>query len=86
MPDAISVTVNGARVSVTEDTTVLAAILSIGTAILRRSVSGEPRGALCGIGVCFECRVVINGQRHRRSCQILCGQGMDIRTDESFAG
>lgn len=82
MPEGIFVTVNGARVSVTEGTTVLAAILSSGTATVRRSVSGEPRGALCGMGVCFECRVAINGERHRRSCQILCRQGMDIRTDE----
>ncbi|HVB08324.1 MAG TPA: (2Fe-2S)-binding protein [Candidatus Acidoferrales bacterium] len=82
MPEGISVTVNGTRMSVAENTTVLAAVLASGTAMVRRSVSGEPRGALCGIGVCFECRVTVNSQRHRRSCQILCGQGMDIRTDE----
>lgn len=82
MPKAVTVTVNGARVGVTEDTTALAAILLSGTTAVRRSVTGEPRGALCGMGVCFECRVTINGERHRRSCQIRCWQGMDIRTDE----
>ena len=82
MSEGISVAVNGGNMSVTEGTSVLAAILSSGTATVRRSVNGEPRGALCGMGVCFECRVTINGERHRRSCQILCRQGMDIRTDE----
>ncbi|HVA18240.1 MAG TPA: (2Fe-2S)-binding protein [Candidatus Dormibacteraeota bacterium] len=82
MPSAFSVTVNGKRVGVTEDMTALAAIIVSGTAMVRRSVSGEPRGVLCGMGVCFECRVTINGERNRRSCQILCRQGMDIRTDE----
>ncbi|MHB8527108.1 MAG: (2Fe-2S)-binding protein [Candidatus Acidiferrales bacterium] len=82
MPERISVTVNGTRMSVAENTTVLAAVLARATPMVRRSVSGEPRGALCGMGVCFECRVTINDRRHMRSCQILCGQGMDIRTDE----
>ncbi|MGH9732245.1 MAG: (2Fe-2S)-binding protein [Candidatus Acidiferrales bacterium] len=82
MPKAVSVTVNGAQVDATENMTVLAVILLTGTTTLRRSVSGEPRGALCGMGVCFECRVTINGERHCRSCQIRCAQAMDIRTDE----
>ncbi|HEV2222578.1 MAG TPA: (2Fe-2S)-binding protein [Candidatus Acidoferrales bacterium] len=82
MPKAVSVTVNGAQVDATEDMTALVAILLSGTTALRRSVSGEPRGALCGMGVCFECGVTINGERHCRSCQIRCAQEMDIRTDE----
>ena len=82
MPRAVSVTVNGAQVDATEDMTALAAILLSGTTTLRRSVSGEQRGALCGMGVCFECRVTINGERHCRSCQVRCAQEMDIRTDE----
>lgn len=82
MPKAFSVRVNGAQVDATEDMTALAAILLSGTTTLRRSVSGEQRGALCGMGVCFECRVTINGEHHCRSCQIRCAQEMDIRTDE----
>jgi len=82
MPSAFSVTVNGKRVGVTEDMTALAAIIVSGTTMVRRSVSGEPRGALCGMGVCFECRVTINGERHCRSCQMRCAREMDIRTDE----
>lgn len=82
MPKGFSVTVNGAQVDATEDMTALAAILLSGTTTLRRSVSGEQRGALCGMGVCFECRVTINGEHHCRSCQIRCTHAMDIRTDE----
>jgi len=82
MPKAVSVTVDGAQVDATEEMTALAVILLSGTTTLRRSVSGEPRGALCGMGVCFECRVTINGERHCRSCQIKCAHAMDIRTDE----
>ena len=82
MPEKISVTVNGEPVRVPEKATALAAILASGSALVRRSVSGEARGPLCGMGICFECRATINNQRHRRTCQLLCSEGMQIRTDE----
>lgn len=82
MPDAISLTVNGASVRVPSGATALAAILAAGASSVRRSVSGEPRGPLCGMGVCFECRATVNRRRYARTCQILCVPGMDIRTDE----
>jgi sarcosine oxidase subunit alpha len=34
------------------------------------------------MGICLECRVTINGQPHRRSCQTLCEPGMEVQTDE----
>jgi D-hydroxyproline dehydrogenase subunit gamma len=36
---------------------------------------------LCGMGICFECRVTIDGREHCRSCQIPCAEGMEVRTD-----
>ncbi|MGC2474387.1 MAG: (2Fe-2S)-binding protein [Candidatus Sulfotelmatobacter sp.] len=81
MSDAIKLTVNGAAVSVASGTTVAAAILIAGKSF-RRSVRGEPRGPLCGMGNCFECRVAINGVSHCRSCQCLCEPGMLVTTDE----
>ncbi|HLW82205.1 MAG TPA: (2Fe-2S)-binding protein [Candidatus Acidoferrales bacterium] len=82
MPERIYVTVNGTRVEVPSGTTALAAVLSSGTSVIRRSVTAEPRGPLCGMGICFECRATVNGQRHCRTCQILCTDGMELRTDE----
>jgi D-hydroxyproline dehydrogenase subunit gamma len=81
MSDAIVLTVNGDRVAVPPGATVAIAMMMAGAAC-RMSVTGEPRSALCGMGICFECRVVINGTPHCRSCQILCEPGMDVRTDE----
>jgi predicted molibdopterin-dependent oxidoreductase YjgC len=79
MPD-VSITVNGIEVSVKQGTTVAAAILIAGETAFRRSVSGEPRGPLCGMGVCYECRVSIDGDPHARSCQIPCRAGMRVLT------
>ncbi|MGA3046889.1 MAG: (2Fe-2S)-binding protein [Terracidiphilus sp.] len=77
--DSLTLAVNGVAVTVKNGTTVAAAMLIAG-APTRRSVTGEPRGPLCGMGICFECRTTIDGVPHQRSCQILCTVGMDVRT------
>lgn len=60
---------------------VSAAVALAGCTRFRRSVSGEPRGPLCGMGICFECRVTVNGQEHVKSCQAPCEAGMEVHTD-----
>jgi D-hydroxyproline dehydrogenase subunit gamma len=82
MPDAnalISLRVNRVEVRVAPGTTVAAAVAVVGVAT-RSSVSHEPRAPLCGMGICFECRVTIDGKPHQRSCQIACAPGMDVQT------
>jgi D-hydroxyproline dehydrogenase subunit gamma len=81
MPDTVTVVVNGVSVTMPAGSMVSAAILKTGVYAFRRSVSGELRGPLCGMGTCFECRVTIDGVRHCRSCQTVCRNGMDVRTD-----
>ena len=82
MADSIQITINGRTLSVPGGTVVAVAIAQSGVIRFRRSVSGQPRSPLCGMGTCMECRVSINGQPHCRSCQTLCAEGMEIRTDE----
>lgn len=80
MPELIQVTVDDRPCVVALGTTVAAAILASGSSVFRTSVSGEPRGPVCGMGVCFECRVTVNGVAHVRSCMTICEPGMEIRT------
>jgi sarcosine oxidase subunit alpha len=77
----IEIAIDGEIRRVAPETTVAAALLNAGSWSLRQSVSGEPRGPLCGMGTCYECRVTINGIPHERSCLIRCRPGMVIRTD-----
>ena len=72
--------INGRLFDALPDTTVAAAILSSGQTTCRRSITGEDRAPLCGIGICFECRVTIDGLQHQRSCQIPAREGMEIVT------
>jgi D-hydroxyproline dehydrogenase subunit gamma len=82
MPEQIQLRVNGKTVSVTAGTVVAAAVALAGQTRFRRSLKGEARGPLCGMGICMECRVTINGQAYCRSCQTICEQAMEVRTDE----
>src|SRR5437899_12801261 len=83
MPEPSPVTINGSSLPWEGDFDTAVAITLTQTSILRRSVNGEPRGPLCGMGICFECRVAIDGEPHRLSCQTPCKPGMTICTDAS---
>ncbi len=78
MVDSLTVYVNGRSVAVPVGSSAAVAVL-LAYASCRTSVSGEPRGPLCGMGTCFECRVEVNGESQRRGCQVVCEPNMDIR-------
>ncbi len=77
----VTLTVNGVPVVVRSAATVAVAMMIAGQAC-RTSVNGEPRGPSCGMGICFECRVTIDGKVHCRSCQVLCEEGMEVNTEK----
>ena len=79
MSQNLPITVNGKPIEVPEGATVAAAILLTG-ALSRTSVRGEPRQPLCGMGICYECRALVDGQPHQRTCQIVCRPGMQVVT------
>ncbi|HHY86648.1 MAG TPA: (2Fe-2S)-binding protein [Verrucomicrobia bacterium] len=80
MDESIELRVNGTPVKVPPGTVVAAAVARAGVVKFRTSVLAAPRGPLCGMGICMECRVIINGDAHSRSCQTLCAPGMDVWT------
>lgn len=87
MAQRVTISVNGHPISIPPGTAVAAAVAMAGESGFRRSVSGTPpqsqlRGPLCGMGVCFECCVTINGEPHQRSCVTPCEEGMEVRTDD----
>ena len=77
----ITLTVNGLRVTVPEGAVVAIALAQAGVTAPHRSVTGQPRGPLCGMGICGECRVTVDGVPHVRSCQAICRRGMEVTTD-----
>jgi len=82
MAEEITLKVDGQPVKVPAGTVVAVAVAKAGKTSFRHSVTGQPRAPLCGMGICFECRVTINGQPHCRSCNTVCEEGMEVLTDE----
>ena len=80
--DEVLVFVDGRAVRVPAGASAVAALVLAGQLRTRRSVGGEARFALCGMGQCQECRVTIDGQQHRLACQVRCNSGMSIRTGD----
>ena len=76
----VTIWVNGAPIQMESRSMVSAALLNAGVPC-RRSVTGEPRTALCGMGICFECRATVDGTPHRRTCQLICREGMVVESE-----
>lgn len=77
----LKIWINGRSMEVAQGTSVAAALINKNTISTRRSVHNELRFAVCGMGVCQECRVQINGKQHQLACQTMCEAGMVIQTD-----
>lgn len=80
--NTIALSIDGEHRQVPVGLSVAAALSLYGDDRCRLSVSHQPRAPFCGMGVCQECRVTINGLR-RLACQTLCQAGMRIeRSDD----
>jgi predicted molibdopterin-dependent oxidoreductase YjgC len=74
--------IDGRLVRVTAGSSVAAALrVAGGMGVARTSVTGQLRAPFCGMGVCQECRVRIDGRR-RLACQTVCADGMRVETSE----
>jgi sarcosine oxidase subunit alpha len=80
-PAEIAIRINGKLVRVPRGVSVAAAVMIAGEPGFRRSVSGEPRGPLCGMGICFECRVTVDGRPNVRSCLTEVAEGTAVETE-----
>lgn len=78
-----SIIINGRTCAAFEGETVHAALLAAGYRVLRTtSKAGRPRGLFCGMGVCYDCLVTINGVTNQRACMTPVTSGMEIQIDE----
>ncbi len=71
-------TFEGRAVEAWPGETVGAALLAADIRDLRRAEDGGARGLVCGIGLCWECRCVIDGRPNTRACQTAAKPGMAV--------
>jgi predicted molibdopterin-dependent oxidoreductase YjgC len=77
----ISFTFDGKSLPALPGDTVASALYAAGIRSWRRARQGDERGLYCGIGVCFDCLVTVDGQADQRACQVLVRPGMAVETN-----
>ncbi|GLZ79215.1 proline dehydrogenase [Actinorhabdospora filicis] len=79
----MKVTVDGRDIDAEPGRSIAAVLHADGLRSWRTTrVEGSPRGLFCGIGVCFDCLVTINGRPNLRACLITVREGDVIETQE----
>lgn len=79
----VNITVDGTPIEAYQGETVAAAMLAAGIRTFRTSQKhNQPRSLYCGMGVCYECLVTINGIHGVRACVTYVEDGMVIETDK----
>ena len=59
--------------------TIAGALTAAGRRVFRHSEkTGSPRGVFCGIGICFDCLVTVEGMGRVRSCMVEVRPGMRV--------
>ena len=80
-PFNIEFTFDGESISAITGQSVAAALLAANQRALRKTrFNNNERGVFCGIGVCFDCLVVIDGITNQRACLIEARPGMKVQT------
>jgi len=78
----LTLTLDGNPVTAYDGETVATVLLAEGRIATRTTAGGEPRGVFCGMGVCFDCLVIVDGLPNTRACMTQVRDGMDVRRQD----
>ena len=81
MTKAVRITVDGASLLAQEGQSLTAALMMAGVSAIRKSPTGEARGALCAMGSCHECRATVDGVRGVRTCLVPVKEGLRVERE-----
>jgi hypothetical protein len=79
MESAFQFFFDGRAIAAREGQSVAAALIAAGERCLRIDEAGQPKGAVCGIGACWECRCSIDGKADIRACMTAARPSMQVR-------
>ncbi len=80
----VSITFDGVALASWAGESIAAALYRADVVAFRRTLkAAEPRGYYCGMGVCFECLVEVDGVGGLRACRTAVKDGMSVRTERT---
>lgn len=81
----VNIQVDGEPVQAFAGESVATVLLALGRRTFRHTEQGAPRGLFCGMGVCFDCLVTVDGVENVRACLTPVAEGMVIATGRRAA-
>ncbi len=79
----IRIRFDGIEIEAIPGETIAAALAAADIVAVRKTRAGAPRGPFCGMGVCFDCLVTVDGRPNQRACLTAVAPGMEIRSAPS---
>ncbi|MCP4692710.1 MAG: (2Fe-2S)-binding protein [Desulfobacterales bacterium] len=80
--EKFEINVDGRPVAARAGWTIAEAMLAGGIRTCRETRNQAPRGVFCGMGVCYECRMIVNGTPNVRTCMTLAAPGCEVETQK----
>jgi D-hydroxyproline dehydrogenase subunit gamma len=74
----VEIVLDGVPTEAFEGETIAAVLLARGEIATRTTTSGRPRGIFCGMGVCWDCLLVVDGVPNTRACMTWVRDGMEV--------
>lgn len=71
---------DGKPVTFSPDQSIAEALLTNGITVVRKTNNGNSRGIFCNMGICGECRVIVEGVPNICSCQEPAREGLVVQT------
>ncbi|WP_018157908.1 (2Fe-2S)-binding protein [Demetria terragena] len=82
MNDRITLTLNGSELTGRAGQSIGSVLTEQGVRSWRTTRNGgRPRGLFCGIGVCFDCLITVDGRPNQRACLVTAEDGMVLSTE-----
>ena len=79
--EPLTIVLDGQPIHAFRGETVAGALLASGRRLLRTTaVRGESRGLFCGMGICYDCLMIIDQRPSRRACMTFVEDGMLVDT------
>jgi predicted molibdopterin-dependent oxidoreductase YjgC len=84
--DGVRISFDGMPITARAGITVGAVLTDAGIRSWRSTrIGGARRGLFCGIGVCFDCLITVDGVPNQRACLVPVADGMRLTTGEGDA-
>jgi NADPH-dependent 2,4-dienoyl-CoA reductase/sulfur reductase-like enzyme len=83
--DSFAIDFEGRAICGRAGETLAAALTAAGERTMRETRGGERRGLFCGMGICQECLVTVDGQANQRACMTKLERPLSVRRQSHLA-